>query len=215
MSRLIIDMGSGNTCKNDTAIVKQMIDEIGKFEWQSTVTLKWQLFQTAPPNMPLERKVFNYAYKYAREEYGLGTTASVFDYPSLLFLLNFKPSFVKLANHSKLYKLIDDIPFDIPIFRSISAISDSLYDGYSANRLIVDLMCVSKYPASPEDYEAKFNLDELKFLSDHTKGTEFAEKVKPIYIEKHFKLDDSVGLDAGDFAATIEELQVIDSVLGG
>ena len=215
MNRLIIDMGSGNTCKNDGVIVKRMLDEIGKCEWKSHVTLKWQLFQDAAPNLPLERIIFNHAYKYAQEHYGLETTASVFDYPSLLYLLSYNVPFVKIANNPKLYTLIDDIPFNMPIFRSISRVDEDLYDGYTKKRLIVDLMCVSKYPAEPSDYETNFNLDELKFLSDHTKGTEFAEKVKPIYIEKHFKLDDSVGLDAGDFAATIEELQVIDSVLGG
>lgn len=215
MARLIIDMGSGNTCKNDCAYVNKMIDTIGEQKWQSEVILKWQLFQDAPPNTPLERLVFKHAYHYALKNYKLQTTASVFDYSSLLYLTSFKIPFVKIANNPKLYSMIDDIPHDTPIIRSVSKKSDDNYSGYTGNRLLVNLACVSQYPARIEAYEANFTANELKFLSDHTVGTALIEKYKPMYVERHYKLADSTGLDAGEFASTVEELLVIDRIING
>ena len=99
--KLILDCGSGNTCRNDKAIVREMIDAItavntGKHE----ITLKWQLFESAPPNVPLDRDIFDYAYDYAYGQYK--TTASVFDGSSLEFLREYDTPFIKIANRPDL-----------------------------------------------------------------------------------------------------------------
>jgi hypothetical protein len=46
---IILDFGSGNTCRNDKGIVKDMIQSLGQREG---IIIKWQLFQHLPPNIP-------------------------------------------------------------------------------------------------------------------------------------------------------------------
>ena len=66
MSQFIIEMGSGNSCKNDLQIVEDMIDTVVDCDTGlHEVVFKWQLFKDVPPNVPLDREVFEYAYHYA------------------------------------------------------------------------------------------------------------------------------------------------------
>jgi len=63
---------------------------------------------------------------------------------------------------------------------------------------------VSKYPSSIDDYS-----DNAPFISDHTIGLELWHRNKPLIWEKHYKLPDSTGLDAGPFAITPDELKEV------
>ena len=216
MSRIIIECGSGNTCRNNPVIIGKMIDEITKIDTHKhEIIFKWQLFEKAGNNIPLDYDMFNLAYWYAKYK-GYETTASVFDKHSLWRLLkatDYDPVFVKIANNRDLDYLIGEIPRKIPVYVSISNVQEireirnylSLF-----TQIDIPMMCVSEYPADITQYEKNFNKGVLgRAISDHTIGLDLFNKYKPAIWEKHFKLKDSTGLDAGEFAITPEELQAI------
>ena len=211
MSQIILDFGSGNTCRNDPNIIKRMIDEIVKIDTKKhSIVLKWQLFERAGENKPLDHSVFRMAYYYA-EKHGYKTTASVFDLSSLRYLLKFNIPFVKIANNRLLDWLIGEVPRKIPVYVSVGNIDD--YITYTREG-IEAIACVSKYPATLKDYENTYKSSlgcELQggCVSDHTVGLELFKKYQPEIFEKHYKLSDSTGLDAGPFAITPEELREI------
>jgi sialic acid synthase SpsE len=205
MSQIVLDFSSGNTCRNDPSYIKRMIDELkavdtGKHE----VIIKWQLFEKAGDNIPLERKAFSYAYAYAKT-LGYRTTASVFDGFSLHALMPYDVPFIKIANNRKLDHLIGLIPRRFPVYVSVGSWTEraSLHQ-YSD---VTAMFCVSKYPANIEEYEKTFSAFALRSnVSDHTIGLELFNKYKPDIWECHYKLDDSTGLDAGAFSKTPREL---------
>ena len=206
MSKIILDFGSGNTCKNKKDYIKNMYDELknidnGKYE----IIVKWQLFESAGPNIPLKHEMFDYAYKYGNE-IGYKVTSSIFDRESLNFLLQYKIPFVKIANNRMIDMLIDFIPEKIPLYISKSF---PLYNPRPKNTGdVIELWCVSKYPATIEDYD-HFPLEEGCNISDHTVGFDLFKKYNPNIIEWHYKLEYSTGLDAGNFAKTPEDLKKI------
>ena len=214
MGQIILDFGSGNTCKNDITYIKRMIDELAKVDTgKHEVIIKWQLFIKAGDNIPLDPYKFDLAYRYAKE-YGYKTTSSVFDLNSLKHLLEYDIPFVKIVNNRRLDWLIGEVPRKVPVYVSASGtqtIRDksewfglSVYNGHI-------MKCISKYPADIREYEIKYH-EWLNFngpISDHTIGLELFKKYEPDIWEKHYKLPDSTGLDAGPFAITPEELKEI------
>jgi sialic acid synthase SpsE len=81
---------------------------------------------------------------------------------------------------------------------------------------IRNLICVSEYPSNIEKYQNIINeiesLLECKLslnISDHTVGLDLYKRYKPRIWEKHFRLPESTGLDAGPFAIKPEELREI------
>lgn len=212
MSQIILDFGSGNTCQNDKEIVKQMYDELQKIDTKKhSVIIKWQLFESAGDNIPLQQSVFDFAYTYG-EKLGYLVTSSVFDLPSLSFLLNYDIPFVKIANRRDLDWLIKEVPRKIPIYVSVDKAPMM-----GTNFLNVEkcLACISKYPASLEDYEDVFGAKDEMFpllnraVSDHTSDFVLWYKYQPKIIEWHYKLSNSVGLDASSFARSPEQLKEI------
>lgn len=200
MSQIILDFGSGNTCKNDKAYIKRMYDELkaidtGKHE----VIVKWQLFEKAGDNIPLLPEVFDYAYRYGAS-LGYKVTASVFDKNSLDFLLEYDIPFVKIANNRKLDWLIGEVPRKIPVYISCDNTKD-----LKANSGIYNLFCISEYPAKIKDYE-NLPIKLCDGISDHTTNFYLFNKYKPKIVEWHYKLEDSTGLDAGQFARTPKQL---------
>ena len=196
---VILDMGSGNTCQNDIDKVKDMIDAVA--ESGIDAVLKWQLFLDAPPNTPLKRDVFRYAYEYAAEK-SLKTTASFFDVDSMNFLLSFDVPFVKIANRTSLRPMAA-LMGSVPIFVSYQS-SNKIKGGR-----VKPMCCVSRYPADVADYERLFKPEHLvKGISDHTVGLELYHKYQPERWEKHFVLErDKKNPDAGPFAITPKELE--------
>jgi sialic acid synthase SpsE len=196
---IILDLGSGNTCQNDFSIVKEMIDGVAENDTgRKEVVLKWQIFQDAPPNLPLDYEVFEFAYDYAKSR-GYETTASVFDEESLRFLDTFRVPFIKIAARPELYslalktarKVIVSTPPDV------------------TNTPFGDVMaCVSKYPADVEEYERKFTRAQLHAgISDHTEGFRLYHQYKPAIYEKHYVLEhNDNNPDAGVFACVPEDL---------
>ena len=213
---IILDFGSGNTCKNDLSYVKRMIDELkavdtGKHE----IVIKWQLFTKAGDNTPLRPMAFEYAYRYAAK-LGYQTTASVFDVESMAYLLQYDIPFVKIANRPDLYWLAGEVPRKIPVYVStghMKKIKGNIFDKILELHATELLVCVSKYPATLKDYEDAFTWETyseeghaLVNISDHTTDFTLYHKYKPEIYECHYKLEDSTGLDAGDFARTPEQL---------
>jgi len=162
------------------------------------------LFVSAGCNQPLSQKSFKYAYNYAKKR-GYETTASVFDIESLKFLLKFDVPFIKIANNSKVYSLLDSIPRNTQVLISTDDIKKVPMKKLMKDDII--MLCVSKYPATSEDYNTIANGKRIRFLSDHTVGVDLIKQHKPDIVEKHYKLEDSTGLDAGEFAITPEQIK--------
>ena len=202
---IILDFGSGNTCENSKRCVTQMIDELAAVDTgKHEVVIKWQLFTDCLPNEPLRRDVFDYAYGYAKEK-GYQTTASVFDTDSLQFLLTYDIPFVKLANRPDLYWLAGEVPRKIPVYKSVH---------WGGTATVTDtektLCCVSKYPAETIDYIVNFTVEALQHgVSDHTTDFALYDVYKPLIYEVHYRLADSTGPDAGEFARTSTMLKEI------
>ena len=222
---IILDFGSGNTCKNDLNYVKRMMDELkavdtGKHE----IVIKWQLFHEAGDNIPLDQSLFSSAYVYALEQ-GYKTTASIFDKYSLAFLMRHDIPFVKIANRPDLYWLAGEVPRKMPIIMSVSEIIDEYTPLLEGNYLLKKdagylqlLCCVSEYPATWQQYADRFTTNDypggsaewlVHGISDHTTDFTLYHKYKPEIYECHYKLEDSTGLDSGDFARTPEQLAEI------
>lgn len=199
---IILDCGSGNTCKNSIEYACRMVKEIAEIGSRQNIIIKWQLFKRAGDNAPLSLEVFERAYRYAAAM-GMRTTASVFDKDSLDFLLTYDVPFIKLANTDASRMLAADIPEDRAVI--ISTDKPTLQAG--SNFKI--MYCISEYPAKAKDYIDKFG-DKLSVgLSDHTTDFELFKKYQPKIYECHVKLDDSTGPDAGKFARTPEHLKEI------
>lgn len=194
---IILDMGSGNTCRNDRRIVERMIRDIAQFCTNKVVVLKWQLFKEAPPNIPLDHECFKYAYDLAWK-LGYITTSSVFDIESMRYLMQFDVPFVKIACRPDLYELAKYSTKPVYVSTAQSGLD---LPGE------VHLACVRKYPATIEEYEKHFTASDLLRVSDHTVGWELYYKYRPEVIEKHFvheRVPDNP--DAGPFAVTPDQL---------
>lgn len=200
----ILDFGSGNTCNNDINYVTKMIDALAEIDTERKCIIKWQLFEESKVNRILQKDVFVFAYSYAAS-LGFQTTASVFDYDSLQFLLKYFVPFIKIANSRELYHLISHIPRKVRVIKS----GFSTEKEYNMN--VLDLCCVSEYPAHRSRYEARFTKHQLSMgISDHTVSWELYEKYKPYIYECHFCLEhNDDNPDAGFFSRTPEQLKQI------
>ena len=187
MAQIVLDFGSGNSCKNDIAYVKRMYDEFKKIDTgKHSVVIKWQLFKQAGQNIPLNR--------------------GVFDLESLRFLLQYKVPFIKLANNRKLDYLIGEIPRSIHVYISCGSIEELSSIKLLEN--VTPLLCVSDYPATVESYENTYRAYLSNYgISDHTTDFNLWEIYQPKIIEWHVKLQDTTGLDAGEFSRTPEQLK--------
>lgn len=206
MGNIILDFGSGNTCKNKKKYVTAMYDKLKEVDQNKHhIVVKWQLFKVAGSNIPLDKEVFEYAYNYGND-LGYQVTASVADLESLDFLLNFNVPFVKIANNRSHDILINTIPDNIPIYISKS---EELFE-LPKSKIFKEFWCISQYPAKIEEYE-KLPLVDGCNISDHTNNFELFRKYNPDWIEWHYKLQNSTGLDSGEFARTPKSLM---SILG-
>ena len=216
MAQIILDISS-NTHKNDESYYKRMIDELVKVDTRKhEVVLKWQLFEKAGDNRVADVNLFCRMAIWAYHEYGYKTTASVFDRESLNNLIfveslaGYELPFIKIANDRSLDWLIGEIPRRYKVYQSVNTpklwneLLHWQYDVPKNEMAPVPLYCVSKYPSLIDDYPC-----EPEFISDHTVGLDLWHRNKPLIWEKHYKLPDSTGLDAGPFAITPEELRDI------
>jgi sialic acid synthase SpsE len=200
MSQIILDLGSGNTCRNDIDYAKRMIDTVVDMDKKRhEVIFKWQLEKDDPPGQKkLDHSIFDEAFKYAMQK-GYKTASSVFDEESLDFLLGYDTAFVKIACRPDLYWLAGEVPRNVPVYMSVDGGSYKVHSG------IVLLLCIPQYPAKLEDYE---RLGWCKLaVSDHTPGLELWRKYQPPIWEKHYVLERSPdNPDSGPFAITPDEL---------
>ena len=211
---IILDFGSAETCKNDVAYVRRMIDELAAVDsMRQRIIIKWQLFTSVPSGVPpLEHAVFEEAAWHAYLK-GYQTTASVFDEQSLEYLLDFDIDvpFVKIAARPNLYHLIDEIPDRTPVFVSVPDLQtrEWVWEEYQGRGKLVILHCIPEYPANPTVYETMYGRNLSYSISDHSPGLYLYNKYSPWFYERHYKLEDSTGRDAGEHASTPEELKVI------
>lgn len=195
---IILDFGSGNTCKNRPNYIRRMITELARVRTTKEVVIKWQLFNSSVVNMRLSHRLFETAYLYAAA-LGFRTTASVFDQESLDYLLTFDVPFVKIANQpaSKALETCVGSP------GTLVSTNDPKDD-----RLNV-MYCISEYPADKQKYIDTFGDKLREGISDHTTDFELYNTYQPRLYECHYKLEDSTGLDAGPFARTPKQLEEI------
>lgn len=221
---IILDVGSGNSIRNniDVRLIVDAIKEIdtGKHD----IIIKAQLFENQPPNTPLPHFIFEDLYQYSKRK-GYKCTASVFDMESLKCLLQFDVPFIKIACRRELYRLIDEIPRKIMVYKSVPPhIWWNGPDYDNEPHMEQSLCCVSKYPAEIEDYDYKppsymrpsdisdhiSNCYGIYAMSDHTVGFDLLKKWNPKIWEKHFVLEhNDTNPDAGLFAVTPQELKEI------
>ena len=200
--RIILDI-SANTTKNDDDYVKIMLDELKKVDTgKHEIIIKGQLFQEAGKNIVMTHEHFDFMYQYSHK-LGYDCTASVFDKESLAFLLKYEIPFVKIANNPDLYWLIDEIPRGIRVIFSSHVNDANNYYGY-CSPTITKIVSIPEYPAKVDQYTTY-----TKWVSDHTEGLALFKLHEPSLWEKHYKLKDSTGLDAGTWAITPEELREI------
>lgn len=205
---IILDLGSGNTCRNDVNYLKRMIDEIARVDnHKHKIILKFQLFLHAPPNRPLDPYVFMEAGAHATLA-GYVYTASVFDLSSLRLLMSVgELPFVKIANRRDLDWLIGEVPRKIPVYVSVSP-ERFWFKPEPVD--VTQMVCVSKYPATIEEYHFPTNTfgGLGQAVSDHTIGFELIRRYKPRIWERHFVLEhDDKNPDGGPWAMTTSELK--------
>lgn len=207
--QIILDI-SANTHRNDEAYYKRMIDELAKVDTRKhEVILKWQLWSgKMGKNIGAHIGLFYYMARWAWKKHQYKTTASVFDKESLSSLLLINPEvegyelpFIKIANNRELDYLIGEIPRKYQVYKSVSTMKE-YYDDREDG--VYPLFCVSEYPANIKDYPKT-----VRRISDHTIGLRLWHRNYPSILEKHYKLSDSTGLDAGDFAITPSKLKEI------
>ena len=206
VSQIILDI-SANTFKNDEAYYKRMVNELSNVDTRKhEVILKWQLWTgKRGKNIKADIGLFYLMARWAWNKHQYKTTASVFDEESLSNLLLINPElegyglpFIKIANDRGLDWLIGEIPRKYKVYKSVDRIP---VINWQFNNGIEELWCVSEYPAPIEKYP-----DWCKTISDHTVGLELFHGNQPVIWEKHLRLEDSTGLDAGPFAITPREL---------
>lgn len=214
MAQIIFDI-SANTHKNDYDYYIKMMDELAKVNTgKHEIILKWQLFKASMTNIVANKNLFRELAEWCWYNWGLKTTASIFDVESLEWLLKvddgvpYSLPFIKIACNPDYYWLVDKIPrkYEVYISRYSKYFTNHKdyifhYDPYEDN--IIQLECVPLYPAYITQYTNAI------YISDHTIGLDLWYRNKPIIWEKHFKLPDSTGFDAGDWAITPEELSEI------
>ncbi len=204
---IILEMGSGDTCKNDEVQIKAMIDAMAAADIERKCILKWQLFleQKFEHVETLSEECFDFALGYARK-LGFKTTASVFDLTSLACLLYYKPIFIKLACRTDEYEfrkeahgLIGNIPRNVPVIMSCEshrAVNDTIFSEYYNPLHDNILACVPHYPAVMTEYLSRFGMSELdNGISDHTTGLDLYKIIRPRIYEKHFVLSWQTSLD--------------------
>lgn len=203
---IVLDIGSGATLKNDTGVIKEMVDAIKDQDTgKHSIYIKTQLFEHLPPNQPLYYDMFEYLYYYGTGK-GYPVTASVFDRHCLYDLLKHDPPFVKIACNLKYYYLVGEVPRKTWI--NVSVPFEDV-DGLWKDWHMRVFCCVPKYPATIKEYEKRFNttmgLD--WHVSDHTVGLDLFHKYRPIWWEKHVCLKrEKENPDSGEFALLVKEL---------
>lgn len=206
---IILDLGGGNATRNSRSYVKKIIDSIPKTN--KNIILKFQLFKNMSNLVPLKWSVFRYAYKYARKR-GYQVTSSIFDQPSLHFLLRFDTPFIKIACLQQCYDLISEIPSNRDLIVSVDNFEKEkeLEDKYIFHRNIDFLYCLREYPANENKYRSLFGPVLHYGISDHAVGMDLYERYKPAIWEKHYVLKHDLRDPYGDdFCITPEELKEI------
>lgn len=196
----IIDIGSGNSLTS----VEQACKTILKVKEMAIPNsyVKFQLFQKAGNNIPLNPEIFDRAVRYCHIV-GMPYGVSVFDEWSLdLAIHSGALKFLKMANNKELHYLINKAPDEDRWIIS----TDDL--NLKIDRHDTDIIyCISKYPAKEKDYEDKFG-DKLKQgISDHTTSWTLFKKYLPKIYECHFRLSETTGLDSGKFARLPEQFE--------
>jgi sialic acid synthase SpsE len=202
---IILDFGSGETCKNDIDYAYKMIDAIPPSDKE--VVIKWQLFENITPLMPLDHEVYLSAHAYAKGK-GYKVGASFFDEASLVFLLKTDADFVKMAARPHLYWLLDEVPPDV---KTIISVQDyQTYAEMTKKYPHADVLCcVAEYPAQAVTYIQRFGETLHYGISDHTTDWGLYGRYQPLIYECHFKLKDSTGPDAAAFARRPSDLEEV------
>ena len=214
--KIILDLGSGLTCKNELYQVRKMIQAVHDVDNRKhEIILKWQLFTEWGDLPPLHHGIFGAAYDIARQ-HGYATTASVFDWESAKFLSHFKVPFIKIACVQEVYDA-GWVPSSTLFGWWAKQMVVSIPDPNEYNRLknckfrdnANFLCCIRKYPAHPIEYETTFSGLLHYGLSDHTDHTMdfyLVKKFQPYIYETHFCIDGQTGDDTGPHALRPNQL---------
>ena len=212
---IILDMGSGETCKNDAGDVLAMINAVDEADnREHEIILKWQLFRGGEfaHLRALHHGVFAFAYDYARSM-GYATTASVFDAASVQFLSRFDVPFVKVACIPNPPSMVVNPSIRIGWWPCRTVMSYGNQEHYLRVSNVTEhrLACIREYPAKAGDYVSLFTDAQLRAgisdHTDHTLGMDLIQIYRPELYETHFCLDDQTGPDTGPFALRPAQLE--------
>ena len=208
---IILDLGSGETCKNSHGEIRKMVRSVADLQKQTDkeIIIKWQLFSYIPGMESLAPANFGYAYECAKD-LGIKTTASIFDTSSYCILQMFEIPFFKIACRINCYHLIQLIsPKDKIIVSVDSCQTGDILKKDFHDKNISFMYCVPEYPANKNKYESFFWGNLSYSMSDHTVGFDLYHKYQPLWYEKHFYLKGQTGPDCSDFAANEETIKEI------
>ncbi len=186
-----------------------------KSPWRSKKNL-WNLYNYAYTPWVWNKKLFSFAKKL-----GLEIFSSPFDESAVDHLEKLKCSAYKIAspemNHIPLIRKVAKTKKPIILSTGLSNLEDlnlaiKNIRLFNSNRIII-LSCVSKYPASPHEY----NLRELDYfkkkysaivgISDHTKDNSLSIASLPLgakVFEKHFVLKKNINKTVDSFFSETE-----------
>jgi len=173
---------------------------------------------------------------------GIGWFASVLDYPSYRFMLDFQPELIKLPStisehHEYLTAVGNEFTGDLVISTGFTdeAYERFVLDTYKAARRIYLLQCTSAYPSRKEDVQIGvvrhyYNLSKIDArirpgFSSHDIGSlcsQMAIAAGALMIEKHVKYGtvawahfDEVAVDlvTGDFASFVRDVRLAERIV--
>lgn len=173
---------------------------------------------------------------------GIGWFASVLDYPSYKFMLDFKPELIKLPStisehHDYLTAVGEEFTGDLVISTGFTdeAYEHFVLDTFKAARRIYLLQCTSAYPSRKEDVQIGvvrhyYNLSKkdariMPGFSSHDIGSlcsQMAIAAGALMIEKHVKYGsvawahfDEVAVDlvTGDFANFVRDVRLAERIV--
>lgn len=178
MPKIIVDPGSCHIGKIEYA--KELIDLAARYH----LSIKFQLFKDAPPNIPLPREWWGELVEYTKER--INIFASCDDDDALELLKKHGTRYVKFGyNERKQFKRIEYAKTFAKVIVSCPLLEIDNYPD------CIKLFCIPEYPVLYEiDFRKVFKY--FDGFSDHTLGyyqtmraTEYGAQI----IEKHITLD--------------------------
>jgi len=205
MNRIIVCGEIGSTHENKLDKILRAVEiasEIG------LDLIKFQL-GTKHPNLTLPFEYFIKAYEHGKN-LGMNVISSVFDDDLLQAYISLKPAYTKFAYSQKdhIYNQQLSINEGVPVIVSCDVLTRM-----QPVKEAIKLFCVPQYPVVYKmDFSKLFREMDFYGYSCHTLTTQEpknAIRSGAMWIEKHFKIDDSLSTPDSLFSVSVNEMKEI------